>query len=50
LAKLQFKTKNLDKLQERLVLLGFVLKSINKLLHANAVSKNTAWKAVSPCR
>lgn len=38
----------LQELHERLLLLGFVLESINKLGHASSVSKNYCWKSSFP--
>lgn len=40
LTKLQFRTKPWCQLHDGLLLLGFVLESINKLLHASSVSKD----------
>lgn len=37
--------QKLYKLHDRLLLLGFVLESINKLLHTNSVSKNYCLKS-----
>lgn len=38
----------LQELHDRLLLLGFVLESINKLGHASSVSKNYCWKSSFP--